>query len=217
MQITRNFPLFVEKVAALNMKDLPEDKLINMAIDGYEEAWKELYRRYYGRVKRVVAWRKWSFRYAEVEEIIQEVFLELIRALPNFRGEASLATFLTRLAKNKCISVLRRKGAQKRAREEFGFIFDDRRSDDDQERRIPVESPHGRPEESLLFSENASELIQALRRLPEECRDIIRKRYFEELSYRDICELLDMPLGTVCSRLKRCLSRLKEIFEENSR
>jgi len=195
------------------MKKLSEDELIELALQGNQEAWKEIHRRYYGRVKRVVAWRKWGYTHEEVEEIIQEVFLELVKALPNFRKEASLSTFLTRLSKNKCISVLRRKGAQKRAKEEFGFVFEEKRSDDE-ERQIIILSDMGKPESELLFEEDSLELIDALKELSAECKTIIRKRYFDDLSYKEICDSLDLPLGTVCSRLKRCLLRLKEIYVE---
>jgi RNA polymerase sigma factor (sigma-70 family) len=196
------------------MKKLPEEKLIEYALTGSDDAWREIYRRYYGRVRRVVAWGKWSFRYSEIEEITQEVFLELVKALPKFRGEASLATFLTRLTKNKCISALRRRGAQKRAKEEYGFVFDERRSDEE-ERWVSVQSETDQPEESLVFQEDAAELMSALQKLSPECREIVKKRFFDDLSYKEICDELGLPLGTVCSRLKRCLSKLKKVYESS--
>jgi RNA polymerase sigma factor (sigma-70 family) len=195
------------------MKKLPEEQLIEYALMGNDDAWREIYRRHYGRVRRVVAWGKWSFKYSEIEEITQEVFLELIKALPKFRGEASLATFLTRLTKNKCISALRRRGAQKRAKEEYGFVFDERRSDEE-EKWISVQSDSDQPEEFLVSQEDAAELMVALQKLSPECREIVKKRFFDDLSYKEICDELDLPLGTVCSRLKRCLTKLKKIFEE---
>ncbi|MCD4784120.1 MAG: RNA polymerase sigma factor [Candidatus Eremiobacteraeota bacterium] len=198
------------------MKDLSEENLISLAINGSELAWREVYHRYFNRVRRVVAWRKWGFTRAEVDEIIQEVFLELIKALPNFRYEASLSTFLTKLSKNKCISVLRRKNAQKRVREEYGFVFDDRQIDRETERKLFVESKIGNPEEILIFGEEAMGLMKAMKNLNPDCREVIKKRYFDELSYKEICGQLDLPLGTVCSRLKRCLLRLKEIILKNS-
>lgn len=192
------------------MKRLPEEKLIDLAVEGVEDAWRELYRRYYGRVRRIVAWGRWGFRFAEIEEVIQEVFLELLKALPNFRHEATLSTFLTRLAKNRCISILRQKGAQKRVREEYGFVFDEKGSDED-EKWIAVQSELAEPEKMTLFNEDAMEISKSLQELTFECREIIRKRYFQDLSYNEICEGLGLPLGTVCSRLKRCLLKFKEI------
>lgn len=196
------------------IRELPEGKLIDLAIEGNEDAWREVYRRYYSRVKRVVAWKKWHFKYAEVEEITQDIFLELVKALPRFRREASLSTFLTRLAKNKCISVLRRKGAQKRAREEYHFVFDEK-PHDNENRWVYAESDIGKPEKELLFGEEASLMMEALSQLSGDCREIISKRYFDDLAYKEICQALDLPLGTVCSRLKRCLSKLRKKYAEN--
>ena len=196
------------------MKELSEDKLIEVAVEGDELAWNEIYRRYYSRVKRIVTWRKWGFRYAESEEIVQDVFMELLKALPGFRKESSLSTFLTRLTKNKCISVLRRKGAQKRAKEEYGFTFDEKKTDSPDERRVIATSSMGNPQESLTFLENSQYLSKAMEELSDDCRQVIEKRFFHDLSYREICEDLELPLGTVCSRLKRCILRLKEIFEK---
>lgn len=196
------------------MKNISEDNLIETAIEGNENAWNEIYRRFHGRVKRIVTWRKWGFRQAEADEVTQDVFLELLKALPNFRKESSLATFLTRLAKNKCISVLRKKGAQKRAKEEYGFTFDEKKSNDPDERRVIAESTMGNPQETLIFQENARFLSESLMDLSEECRDVIEKRFFKDMSYREICDELNLPLGTVCSRLKRCLLYMKEIFQK---
>ncbi len=196
------------------MKNLTEDNLIEIAIEGDENAWNEIYRRFHSRVKRIVSWRKWGFRQSEADEVAQDVFLELLKALPNFRKESSLATFLTRLAKNKCISVLRKKGAQKRAKEEYGFTFDEKKSDDPDERRVIAESTIGNPQDALIFQENALYLSESLKDLSEECRDVIEKRFFRDMSYKEICDELNLPLGTVCSRLKRCLLYLKEIFQK---
>ena len=76
------------------MKKKTEEELIDLAIAGNQLAWEEMYRRYYGRVKRIVSWGKWGFRYAEVDEIVQEVFLELMKALPNFRRRPAFPLFL---------------------------------------------------------------------------------------------------------------------------
>jgi len=188
-----------------------EEKLIKRALDGDQDAWRDIYRRYYGLVKKVVAWGKWGFKYAEVEEVVQEVFMELCRALPRFRHEATLSTFLTRLSKNKCISMLRRKNAQKRAKEEYGFIFDEKK-ENEEGRFVIVESTVGNPEALLLFSEETIDLLMALSKISRDCQEIIKKRFFDGLSYNEICDDLSLPLGTVCSRLKRCLLKLREAY-----
>ena len=58
------------------------------------------------------------------------------------------------------------------------------------------------------------QLMGAMKNLSPDCREVIKRRYFQDLSYKEICTELDLPLGTVCSRLKRCLTRLKEIYNK---
>lgn len=190
--------------------DQADEQLISRCLRGDEAAWEEVYRRYYGRVKRVIGWKRWGFSPIEVEDGVQEVFLQLVRALPRFRGEASLATFLTRLARNRCISHLRKKTALKRGREELGRALDG--PEDERPRAPAVESGPG-PEEAVMAEEEARQVAEALDRLSDDCQVILRLRYYRQMSYKEICQALGLPLGTVCSRLKRCLARLHREME----
>jgi RNA polymerase sigma-70 factor (ECF subfamily) len=193
------------------LKEVPDDRLVAGCIDGDALCWETLYRRYYGYVRRVVAWPRWRFTPSEVEDYTQEVFLELMRALPGFRGEASLSTFLTRLAKNRCVSQIRRKTALKRVREEVGYALEERKGNSDEPLAIAVaEGPL--PDEQIVQREEAAELLQALQQLSADCQSILTLRYYKEQSYDEICGQLGLPLGTVCSRLKRCLERLKKVM-----
>jgi len=190
--------------------EVQEAELIKACVEGSEEAWARLYRQYYGRVRRIVAWSRWRFTDTEVEDHVQEVFMELIKALKTFRGEASLNTFLTRLAKNKCISALRRKTAQKRGKEEL-ICLEDRRGESDEPVIVAVDKGPT-PEQVYIMAEEMSVVTSAMEKIGEDCRKIIALRYFQERSYDEICHHLDLPLGTVCSRLKRCLAKLKDFM-----
>lgn len=184
-----------------------EEQLIARCLQGDASAWEEIYRLHYGRVKQVIGWRRWGFTPIEVEDGVQEVFLQLVRSLPGFRGEASLATFLTRLARNRCISHLRRKTARKRGKEELSYSLDGER--DEGMPFAPAIDPDPGPEGSLLLAEEGRDVARALEALSPECRQVLHLRYYKQLSYKEICSALSLPLGTVCSRLKRCLLRLR--------
>ncbi len=186
-----------------------EQELVARCLAGEEPAWEELYRAYYPQVRFVVGWKRWGFSKNEVEDGIQEVFTELIRSLPNFRGEARLSTFVERLARNRCISHLRRRSALKRPKETQNVELEEGRGEEGMSRHHLVASERT-PEEALLATEEFSEMLDALNALPEACRRIITLRYYRQMSYQEICGVLELPLGTVCSRLKRCLSRLKK-------
>ncbi len=155
----------------MNTED--EKILVSRCLEGDEAAWSELYRTFYPQIRFVVGWKRWGFSKNEVEDGIQEVFTELIRSLPNFRCESRLSTFVDRLARNRCISHLRKKSALKRPKETFS-----------------VELEEGKGEEGMT-------------------RHHVALRYYRQMSYQEICAVLELPLGTVCSRLKRCLSKLK--------
>lgn len=188
-----------------------EEQLISRCLQGDASAWEEIYRRHYGRVKQVIGWRRWGFTPIEVEDGVQEVFLQLVRSLPSFRGEAGLGTFLTRLARNRCISHLRRKTAAKRGKEELGYSLEGERHED-----MPSATavdPEPGPEGTLLLAEESRSVVQALEGMSPECRQILHLRYYKQLSYKEICTALALPLGTVCSRLKRCLGRLRTGLE----
>lgn len=188
-----------------------EEQLIARCLQGDATAWEDVYRRHYGRVKQVIGWRRWGFTPIEVEDGVQEVFLQLVRSLPSFRGEASLATFLTRLARNRCISHLRRKTARKRGREELSHSLEGEREEDTP--FTPAIDPEPGPEGSLLLAEENRDVVRALEGLSPDCRQVLHLRYYQQLSYKEICTALALPLGTVCSRLKRCLLRLRAGLE----
>ena len=190
-----------------------EEELIELCLKGDTAGWEELYRAHYARVKRIVGWKRWGFSINEVEDGVQEVFVEVIRSLPRFRGESNLSTFVTRVARNRCISHLRKKTAQKRGKEELGYVIEEGREEEGQPRALAVDGGPT-PENSVIAEHEAGLLAQGLQRLSPECQQIVRLRYFYQQSYNEMCALLELPLGTVCSRLKRCLGKLKSLMEK---
>ncbi len=190
-----------------------EVELIELCLNGDSGAWDELYRAHYARVRRIIGFRRWGFSNNEVEDGIQEVFLEVVRSLPRFRGEANLTTFIARLARNRCISHLRKKTALKRGKEELGYVLEEGKGEEDSPRALAVEEGAG-PEDTLMGAADARSLVEALEQLGGDCQQIIRLRYFHQQSYNEICGLLELPLGTVCSRLKRCLLKLKGLLDK---
>lgn len=190
-----------------------EEELVEQCMRGDRTAWEELYRVNYPKVRRIVGWKRWGFSASEVEDGIQEVFVEVIRSLHNFRAESNLNTFVTRIARNRCISHLRKKTALKRGKEELGYVIEDGTGDVDQPRALAIDGAPT-PEEAMMAQTEARLLGGALERLSGECQQIVRLRYFCQQSYSEMCALLDLPLGTVCSRLKRCLGKLKMLMEK---
>lgn len=189
------------------------EELVRLCIKGDNQAWESLYRLYCTRVRRIVSWPRWGFTSSHTEDITQEVFLELVRSLPNYRGEAQLSTFLTHLAKNKCVSELRRKLAKKRGKEDKSISLEDERTSFDEHQIVAVDGGPT-PEETVVMKEETEAVVRLIPTLSSECQKVITLRYFDDKSYEEISRELDIPLGTLCSRLKRCLLKLRKATEK---
>lgn len=193
-----------------------ERDLILACTSGDQFAWQELYKQCFPVVTRTVNWSGWSFSRAEREELVQDVFLELVEILPSFRQQSSLSTFLIQIAKNHCISLLRKKTAQKRGGGQETVPIEDVILN---EKSVSI-SDNGRylnPLEGVLNQESVLKLKTTFDSIDEPCRKILYLRYIEDKSYNDICHILSLPMGTVCSRIKRCIIAFKEIYEKIQR
>ena len=192
-------------------------ELIERCLQGNQDAWNEFYSTYYNYIRRIVAWRKWNFSEPVVEEIVQEVFFDLIKGLKAFKGQSSLLTYVQRITKNKCISALRKETTLKRKADRSAISYEDVKYKSTSDLDKPVTpSPLGKPEESFLKNEEGRILRACLEQLSDKCKEIITLRYYKDLSYSEISKKLSVPEGTVCSRLKRCLLGLSKVYNEMS-
>ncbi|MCX8018821.1 MAG: RNA polymerase sigma factor RpoE, partial [Rhodocyclaceae bacterium] len=134
---------------------------------------------------------------AEAEDIAQETFIKAYRALPNFRGESAFYTWLYRIGVNMAKNWLMAHGRRMPTLSEIGEAEEE-----------GGEPPDGlRDEETpdrLLMSKQIGETINAaMEALPEELRTAITLREIEGLSYEEIAQVMDCPIGTVRSRIFR--------------
>jgi RNA polymerase sigma-70 factor (ECF subfamily) len=123
----------------------------------------------------------------------QEAFIKAYRALPSFRGQSAFYTWLFRIAMNVAHDKARQRGAQGRA---FGT---ERVTEEEWERTMP--DPGEDPNAAAARAEQRRRITQALDTLPEHHRAIIMLSDLEGLSYREIADVLSIPIGTVMSRL----------------
>lgn len=134
---------------------------------------------------------------AEVEDVTQEAFIKAYRALPSFRGESAFYTWLYRIgintAKNYLVSQSRR------APTTTEFDTDDAETFEDGDQLRDINTP-----ESVLLSKQIGETVNtAMDALPEELRMAIVLREIEGLSYEEIAQIMNCPIGTVRSRIFR--------------
>ncbi|MCL5036349.1 MAG: sigma-70 family RNA polymerase sigma factor [Chloroflexi bacterium] len=193
------------------MTSTAEAGLIKRCKDGEESAWEELYGTYRGQVTGILSWGKWRLSKEEIEDLSQEIFLELSRCLGKFRGDSSLSTFIGHITKNRCISHIRKVTALKRPREDLSSF-----RKDDPEENSPYDPPDQNPgpEETVISALEIRAVRDTIRQMDPECRKVLNMRYFKDLPYDKISETLGVPIGTVCSRLKRCILKFRTLMEQ---
>jgi len=175
------------------MKNGRDDKeLVKAAISGDEDACAELVRRHQDMVFRLAA--RITRRPELVEDVAQEVFIKAFKGLARFRRQSSFSTWLYRITVNKSIECMRRESARDSAMERAS---QDRAAFPDSV--ILCDSMSG--ERMVLRREVQAKVRDALGALSPEARALLALRYMEELSTPEIAEVLELPEGTVRSRL----------------
>ena len=175
-------------------------QLINRSLQGQTDAFGLLVEKYQNRLfntmTQVVGCPN------EAEDIVQDAFVQAFVKLDSFRGDSAFYTWLYRIAFNQSISRRRRK----RPRVSLDHVHE-----------AAGEEPHDDaepPAEYLLRQERAEQLGRALADLSEEHRVILALRETNGSGYEEIADILDVPLGTVRSRLHRARLALRDRLEE---
>jgi RNA polymerase sigma-70 factor (ECF subfamily) len=170
-----------------------DQQLVRRAQRGDTRAFDLLVLKYQGRIATLVA--RFVNSPAEVEDVVQEAFIKAFRALPQFRGESAFYTWLYRIASNAAKNHLVAKGR----RPTSDADIDDAEYFDNGDALRDAETPENR----LFGDELAAVVRDALEGLPDDLRTALTLREFEGLSYEDIAEVMDCPVGTVRSRIFR--------------
>ena len=141
---------------------------------------------------------------AEVEDVAQEAFIKAYRALPNFRGDSAFYTWLYRIGINAAKNYLATKGRRTPTTSEFDTdeaeVFDG----GDQLR------DNNSPERILMSKQIADTVNSAMDKLPEDLRNAISLREIDGMSYEEIAQIMDCPIGTVRSRIFRAREAISE-------
>jgi len=141
----------------------------------------------------------------EAWDVAQEAFIKAYQALPSFRGQSAFYTWLYRITMNVAADRARSRGAQGRA---FGT---ERVPEEDWERALPDDNPgESAPDAAAARSQERAKIMKALDTLSEDHRRIVMLSDLEGLSYREIAETLEIPMGTVMSRLHNARKRLRD-------
>ena len=172
-----------------------ETSLIEQAQNGDRNAFGELVRCHYEGVVQVVY--RMCGDTGLAEDATQEAFLRAWVTLPSFQPKSPLRNWLYRIALNAALDVLRHKPEE---------------SIEDEKDWMMIDQATG-PEAVLIEKEQAALLQQAMKALPEAARSALILREYSELSYHEIANVLEVPIGTVMSRLNYARNRLREILK----
>lgn len=173
---------------------LTEQDLAGQCLKGDEEAWETLVERYHRKVWNVAY--QFTGRVEEADELTQEIFLHVTSALKNFDAGGNLSAWLLRVARNYAIDNYRRR------RRELSHTAN---LEDQNEvvERTKAPSRTSYPDAALEQKDLGTWIRSALDRLPKELAQAVFLRDLQEMSYDDMVQLLDVPLGTVKSRINR--------------
>ena len=178
------------------METLATDEIIvERALTGDAEAFGELVRRWERRIFALTYGM--LGREEDARDATQETFLAAFRNLRGFRGEAKVSSWLHRIAVNQCISRQRRS----KVRSESALEEEHETSFATPRRYSPAHLAEGRQETAAVR--------RAINSLPVELRQVVVMKEFEELTFREIADALDLPLSTVKSRLYTALKQLQ--------
>ncbi len=140
---------------------------------------------------------------ADAEDAAQEVFLALPRKVRSYRGEAAFGSWMYRVTVNHCLDRLARRPLERKRQSGV-------------EEALEVVDPIREPSEATSSKEDCVRLRELLLRLPADHRSVLVLRELEGLSYREIADALDVPIGTVMSRLSAARTALAPLNSEES-
>lgn len=168
--------------------------LVERVQQGDKRAFDLLVQKYQQRIVKLIA--RYVSDPSETLDVAQEAFIKAYRALPSFRGESAFYTWMYRIAINTAKNYLVAKSRRPPG--------DDINADE----AISINAPemlrdNDSPEQILLMEEMKQIILEAIEALPEELKTAITLRELEGLSYEEIAEAMECPIGTVRSRIFR--------------
>jgi RNA polymerase sigma-70 factor (ECF subfamily) len=185
------------------LTQLTDEKLVELAVSRNSEAFGEIVKRWERKIFALCFGM--LGREDDARDAAQETFIAAYRNISNFRGEAKVSSWLHRIAVNQCLTTKRR---AKTRSEEF---LDDESGEGD---RVFVVPEHRSPANSTEATERLIIVRQAVSSLPVDLRQVIVMKEFEEMTFQEISDTLELPLSTVKSRLYTALRQLRMKLEQ---
>jgi RNA polymerase sigma factor (sigma-70 family) len=164
-------------------------QLVARCREGDDDAWRELVERF-SRYVYAIAVQAYRLPVSDAEDVFQEVFARAYENLHKLRDDSAIRPWLAQLTRRLCLDTIRASS-----------------------RMQPEESVEQGVDDTIARLDEALVVHDALATLPENCRDILDRFFARDESYRHIGDALDLPAGTIASRISRCLVKLRGELE----
>ena len=168
---------------------LTDAELVHRCREGDVEAWNALVERF-SRYVYAICVQGFRLRDQDAEDVFQDVFTRVYERLDSLRNDAAVRPWIAQLTRRLCLDKL-----ASGSREE------------------PVEELAPSDDGAIADIEEAFAVREALAELPEACQEVLDRFFAKDESYRTIGAALDLPAGTIASRISRCLRKLREQLE----
>jgi RNA polymerase sigma factor (sigma-70 family) len=170
---------------------LSDAQIVARCRAGDEAAWRELVNRFSRYVYAIIG-QGFGLKAENAEDVFQEVFARTYQHLARLRDDEAIRPWIAQLTRRLCIDHIRAGSREQLMDEEIE----------------PNEL-----DETLSQLDEALSVHEALAELPEHCREILDRFFARDESYQTIGAALDIPAGTIASRISRCLAKLRDLFE----
>jgi RNA polymerase sigma-70 factor, ECF subfamily len=187
----------------VSTRDFSDVELVSTAISGREDSFEELVRRYQRPIVSYVY--RMLGNYDAALDVTQEVFIKVYNSLARYSSEYKFSTWLYKIAHNASIDYLRRNSHYFQSLEQENA---------DGSFELQIESKRDTPEQEQENKELRSEIEIVVNCLPVVYRELILLRHSQDLSYDEISEITNLPLGTVKNRLFRARDLMRQMFVE---
>jgi RNA polymerase sigma factor (sigma-70 family) len=170
--------------------ELSDAQLVGRCRAGEAAAWNELVERF-SRYVYAIAVRAYRLPEHDAEDVFQDVFARAYERLASLRDDTAIRPWLAQLTRNACVDRLRTSA-----------------------RELPAEEPAAEETDAVLERlDEALDVHDGLEALSPDCREILDRFFARDESYRTIGEALELPAGTIASRISRCLGKLRDQLE----
>ena len=182
--------------------NLTDEQLVELAVKENSDAFGEIIKRWERKIFALCFGM--LGREDEAKDAAQETFIAAYRNISKFRGEAKVSSWLHRIAVNQCLTTKRR--AKTRSEDFF--------NEETNEEQFFVAPTEFSPSSTTEKSERLQFIRQAINSLPPDLRQVVVMKEFEEMTFQEISDTLEIPLSTVKSRLYTALKQLRTKLEK---